>query len=259
MAAQSPHGHLERIVVENVFACSDTPNSTIHHQSLPYMGVALGGRGGAARRWPRQVKHFNDPAANQFVFLLSSKAGGCGLNLIGGNRLVLFDPDWNPANDKQAAGRVWRDGQKKKARAPQLGCGLGAESLSCLRCSRACRRAPLAPFLPDARLGGLRGGAPPLSSASGWANNGQFEIWSESAMLGRCAGVCVPIPDGRHHRGEGVPAPAQQGGPPKRGGPKGVHPCRAQEQRLLSAAARQAYGRRFAVRPIRERATETKS
>lgn len=38
---------------------------------------------------------------DEFVFLLSSKAGGCGLNLIGGNRLVLFDPDWNPANDKQ--------------------------------------------------------------------------------------------------------------------------------------------------------------
>lgn len=60
------------------------------------------------------VRAFNDPAANQFAFLLSSKAGGCGLNLIGGNRLVLFDPDWNPANDKQAAGRVWRDGQKKR-------------------------------------------------------------------------------------------------------------------------------------------------
>lgn len=38
---------------------------------------------------------------NEFAFLLSSKAGGCGLNLIGGNRLVLFDPDWNPATDKQ--------------------------------------------------------------------------------------------------------------------------------------------------------------
>ena len=38
---------------------------------------------------------------DEFAFLLSSKAGGCGLNLIGGNRLVLFDPDWNPANDKQ--------------------------------------------------------------------------------------------------------------------------------------------------------------
>lgn len=60
------------------------------------------------------VKRFNDPAEQQFAFLLSSKAGGCGLNLIGGNRLVLFDPDWNPANDKQAAGRVWRDGQKKQ-------------------------------------------------------------------------------------------------------------------------------------------------
>jgi DNA repair and recombination RAD54-like protein len=51
---------------------------------------------------------------NEFAFLLSSKAGGCGLNLIGGNRLVLFDPDWNPATDKQAAARVWRDGQKKR-------------------------------------------------------------------------------------------------------------------------------------------------
>ncbi|KAI3968096.1 hypothetical protein MKX01_007882 [Papaver californicum] len=51
---------------------------------------------------------------DEFVFLLSSKAGGCGLNLIDGNRLVFFDPDWNPANDKQAAARVWRDGQKKR-------------------------------------------------------------------------------------------------------------------------------------------------
>jgi DNA repair and recombination RAD54-like protein len=45
--------------------------------------------------------------------LLSSKAGGCGLNLIGANRLVMFDPDWNPATDDQAMARVWRDGQKK--------------------------------------------------------------------------------------------------------------------------------------------------
>lgn len=45
--------------------------------------------------------------------MLSSKAGGCGLNLIGANRLVMFDPDWNPANDEQAMARVWRDGQRK--------------------------------------------------------------------------------------------------------------------------------------------------
>ncbi|KAI3525411.1 hypothetical protein L1887_04185 [Cichorium endivia] len=60
------------------------------------------------------VNCFNDQSKDEFAFLLSSKAGGCGLNLIGGNRLVLFDPDWNPANDKQAAARVWRDGQKKR-------------------------------------------------------------------------------------------------------------------------------------------------
>ncbi|KAI0475169.1 recombinational repair protein [Xylariaceae sp. FL0804] len=59
------------------------------------------------------VDKFNDPDGSEFVFLLSSKAGGCGLNLIGANRLVLFDPDWNPAADQQALARVWRDGQKK--------------------------------------------------------------------------------------------------------------------------------------------------
>lgn len=38
------------------------------------------------------VDKFNDPEGGQFVFLLSSKAGGCGINLIGANRLILFDP-----------------------------------------------------------------------------------------------------------------------------------------------------------------------
>ena len=62
----------------------------------------------------KMVDEFNDPTSSLVAFLLSSKAGGCGLNLIGGNRLVLFDPDWNPAVDKQAAARCWRDGQKKR-------------------------------------------------------------------------------------------------------------------------------------------------
>jgi len=62
----------------------------------------------------KMVEDFNDAGSSLIAFLLSSKAGGCGLNLIGGNRLVLFDPDWNPAVDKQAAARCWRDGQKKR-------------------------------------------------------------------------------------------------------------------------------------------------
>ncbi|KAI5954250.1 RAD54 [Candida jiufengensis] len=59
------------------------------------------------------VDKFNNPEGSEFIFLLSSKAGGCGINLIGANRLILIDPDWNPASDQQALARVWRDGQKK--------------------------------------------------------------------------------------------------------------------------------------------------
>lgn len=50
---------------------------------------------------------------NSFVFLLSSKAGGCGLNLIGANRLIMVDADWNPATDNQAMARIYREGQLK--------------------------------------------------------------------------------------------------------------------------------------------------
>lgn len=78
-----------------------------------YPHLRLDGATSISKR-QKLVNCLNDPSKDEFVFLLSSKAGGCGLNLIGANRLVLFDPDWNPANDKQAAARVWRDGQKKR-------------------------------------------------------------------------------------------------------------------------------------------------
>ncbi|WIA33078.1 hypothetical protein OEZ86_006234 [Tetradesmus obliquus] len=58
------------------------------------------------------VDNFNCRGVGQ-VFLLSTRAGGAGLNLIGANHLVLYDSDWNPAMDKQAMARIWRDGQKR--------------------------------------------------------------------------------------------------------------------------------------------------
>ncbi|GMT24601.1 hypothetical protein PFISCL1PPCAC_15898, partial [Pristionchus fissidentatus] len=59
------------------------------------------------------VNDFNQARDPTNVFLLSSKAGGVGLNLIGASRLVLFDLDWNPACDLQAMARIWRDGQPR--------------------------------------------------------------------------------------------------------------------------------------------------
>ena len=58
------------------------------------------------------VNNFNNISLEPRVMLLSSKAGGTGLNLIGASRLVLYDIDWNPATDLQAMARVWRDGQR---------------------------------------------------------------------------------------------------------------------------------------------------
>ncbi|WIA32931.1 hypothetical protein OEZ86_006099 [Tetradesmus obliquus] len=78
-----------------------------------YVHLRLDGSTSITKR-QKLVGQLNAPGSKVFVFLLSSKAGGCGLNLVGANRLILFDPDWNPATDKQAAARVWRDGQRKR-------------------------------------------------------------------------------------------------------------------------------------------------
>ena len=58
------------------------------------------------------VREFNtDPT--QFVFLISTKAGGVGLNITSANKVVVVDPNWNPSYDLQAQDRAYRIGQTR--------------------------------------------------------------------------------------------------------------------------------------------------
>ncbi|KAI4153615.1 MAG: hypothetical protein L6R39_001536 [Caloplaca ligustica] len=54
----------------------------------------------------------NNPDAH--VFLLTTKVGGLGINLTGADRVIIYDPDWNPSTDVQARERAWRLGQKRE-------------------------------------------------------------------------------------------------------------------------------------------------
>ncbi|KAJ5280416.1 hypothetical protein N7478_005788 [Penicillium angulare] len=66
------------------------------------------------------LKVFNDPNSEYFCFLLSTRAGGLGLNLQTADTVIIYDSDWNPHQDLQAQDRAHRIGQKNEVRILRL-------------------------------------------------------------------------------------------------------------------------------------------
>lgn len=66
------------------------------------------------------LKKFNDVGSDYFIFLLSTRAGGLGLNLQSADTVIIFDSDWNPHQDLQAQDRAHRIGQRNEVRVLRL-------------------------------------------------------------------------------------------------------------------------------------------
>jgi len=67
-----------------------------------------------------RIADFNRPGSDKFIFLLSTRAGGLGINLQTADTVILYDSDWNPQADLQAQDRAHRIGQKKSVQVFRL-------------------------------------------------------------------------------------------------------------------------------------------
>lgn len=76
-----------------------------------YTHLRIDGKTPVKRRL-KMIEEFNGNES-LFAMLLTTRVGGVGLNIVGADRVIIFDPDWNPMTDVQARERTWRIGQKR--------------------------------------------------------------------------------------------------------------------------------------------------
>merc|ERR1712141_576609 len=102
--------------------CQMTQCMTIIEDYFNYKGYKFLRLDGMTKADDRaeQLKVFNDPNSEYFIFLLSTRAGGLGLNLQTADTVIIFDSDWNPHQDLQAQDRAHRIGQKNEVRVLRL-------------------------------------------------------------------------------------------------------------------------------------------
>ncbi|CAI5715171.1 unnamed protein product [Peronospora destructor] len=123
------------ILMELLSACRDVDDRVIiFSQSIPTLdaiGVTISKHNKCQRRHAkrfnflridgstsqqdrfRQIDQFNDLEEDVDLIMISTKAGGEGINLCAGNRIIMFDVCWNPCNDSQSMCRSYRFGQTK--------------------------------------------------------------------------------------------------------------------------------------------------
>ncbi|NWI92567.1 ERCC6 protein, partial [Pitta sordida] len=82
----------------------------VRHRNYSYL--RMDGTTAVASRQPLVTKYNEDKSI--FIFLLTTRVGGIGVNLVGADRVIIYDPDWNPSVDTQARERAWRIGQKRE-------------------------------------------------------------------------------------------------------------------------------------------------
>merc|ERR1711936_84230 len=102
--------------------CQMTQLMTIMEDYLNWRGYKYLRLDGTTKADDRaeQLKVFNDPNSEYFIFLLSTRAGGLGLNLQTAGTVIIFDSDWNPHQDLQAQDRAHRIGQRNEVRVLRL-------------------------------------------------------------------------------------------------------------------------------------------
>lgn len=66
------------------------------------------------------IDRFSKPGSSAFIMLLSTRAGGVGINLTAADTVIIYDSDWNPQSDLQAQARCHRIGQKKSVKIYRL-------------------------------------------------------------------------------------------------------------------------------------------
>ncbi|KAK7113755.1 DNA excision repair protein ERCC-6-like isoform X2 [Littorina saxatilis] len=81
-------------------------------QDRQYTYLRMDGTTPISSRQPL-VAQFNK-TKSIYVFLLTTRVGGLGVNLTGADRIIIYDPDWNPSTDMQARERAWRIGQTRQ-------------------------------------------------------------------------------------------------------------------------------------------------